>query len=74
MSTETNTEIKAETLQVGDLLYDRLLGGTHGSRVKVEWLGNHNRRRRTYVAGVEERSGDPVQLAYDNGAEVKVWR
>jgi len=35
MSTETNTEIKAETLQVGDLLYDRLLGGTHGAEVKV---------------------------------------
>jgi hypothetical protein len=74
MASETNTEIVAQDLQVGDLLYDRLLSGTHGSRVNVQWVRAHSRRQRTYVAGVEENSGDPVQLAYDNIAKVKVFR
>lgn len=74
MASDTNTEIVAQELQIGDLLYDRLLSGTHGQRVKIEWLGKHRSRGRVYVAGVEENSGNPVQLAYDNSSDVKVFR
>lgn len=70
----TNTDLIAEDLQIGDKLYDRLLSGTHGQRVEVEWIGKHKLRGRIYVAGVEEQSRHPVQLAYDNGSKVKVWR
>lgn len=74
MSAETNTEFDAINLRVGDLLYDPAKSGTHGSRVKVEWVREYRGRRRTYVAGIEERSGNPVTLAYDNSDRVKVWR
>lgn len=74
MSAETNTELAAEELKVGDLLYDPAKSGTHGSRVHVEWVRSHSSRRRTYVAGFEERSKNPVQLAYDFIDKVKVFR
>jgi len=74
MSTDTNTSMTACELQAGDLLYDPVKAGTHGQRVLVQWIGRHARRKRTYVAGVEERSLDPVTLAYDDTDEVKVYR
>lgn len=74
MSIETNTDLSAEELRVGDKLYDRLMSGAHGQRVEVEWIGRHKSRGRVYVAGIEERSRNPVTLAYDNGAKVKVYR
>lgn len=74
MNSNTNLEVKASELQVGDKLFDRLLAGTHGQRVEVQWVGHHERRGRTYVAGVEETSRNPVQLAYDDVAEVKIFR
>ena len=46
--------------------------GAHGQCVKVQWIGHHHRRKRTYVAGVEERSGEPITLAYDDDKEVTV--
>lgn len=73
-TTETNVETDAIDLQVGDKLFDPVKSGTHQSRVEVQWLGHHRGRRRTYVAGVEETSGNPVQLAYDNVEKVKVYR
>lgn len=71
---DTNLRTVACDVQVGDLLYDPVKGGTHGQRIIVEWTGRHQHRKRTYVAGVEERSGNPVQLAYDNGETVQVFR
>ena len=71
---DTNTETDAIDLQIGDKLFDPIKAGTHQSRVEVQWLGHHLGRRRTYVAGVEERSGNPVTLAYDNIDKVKVYR
>lgn len=74
MASDTNTEIVAQKLQVGDLLFDRLLSGTHSQRVEVQWIGKYRSRGRVYVAGVEELSRNPVQLAYDNDADVRVFR
>lgn len=74
MSAETNNELNADELKVGDLLYDPAKYGTHGQRIIVQWIGFHNTRNRTYVAGLEERSLNPVQLAYDNDDQVKVFR
>jgi hypothetical protein len=70
----TNADLVAKELVVGDLLYDPVKSGTHGSRVEVQWTGHYDRRQRTYVSGIEETSGNPVQLAYDDGEKVKVWR
>lgn len=71
---ETNTEVQAIAIKIGDLLYDPAKAGTHQSRVVVQWRGHHGIRRRSYIAGVEEVSGHPVQLAYDDGENVNVWR
>ena len=68
----SETKIRADQLQAGMLLNDPSMLGAHGQRVKVQWVGHHNRRKRTYVAGVEERSGDPITLAYDDDKEVTV--
>jgi hypothetical protein len=74
MSAETNAEIPADELKVGDLLYDPAKYGTHGQRIEVQWTGHHSIRNRTYVAGIEELSHFPVQLAYGDEDEVKVFR
>lgn len=74
VAVETNIELEAAQLQTGDLLYDPAKAGAHGQRVHVQWIGHHGARRRTYVAGIEERSQNPVQLAYDNTDKVKVYR
>ena len=71
---ELNDEIQAIDLTVGDYLYDPAKSGTHGQRVIVQWTGLHRSRQRTYVAGLEETSRNPVQLAYDNHEKVKVYR
>lgn len=71
---ELNDEVLAEDLKLDDFLYDPMLAGTHGQRIVVQWLGQHKGRGRTYVAGVEELSRHPVQLAYDNEAKVKIYR
>lgn len=70
----TGEEIPAAEIQTGYLLQDRTLAGTHGQRVEVQWVGHHNLRKRTYVAGVEELSRHPVQLAYDDAKKIQVWR
>jgi hypothetical protein len=70
---ETNAEIPAIELAVGDLLFDPAKTGTHQQRVVVQWVGHHDRRNRTYVAGVEESSRNPVTLAYDDTDTVKVY-
>lgn len=74
MSANTNTETEAAGLRIGDLLYDPAKSGTHGSRVDIEWMRPHLSRKRVYIAGVEERSKNPVQLAYDFTDIVKVFR
>lgn len=71
---ELNNEIPAADLVAGDYLYDPIKYGTHGQRVIVQWTGHHDRRRRTYVAGVEETSRSPVMLAYDDTDTVRVYR
>lgn len=74
MTIATAEVTRADQLQVGWFLEDRTLPGTHGDRVEIQWVGHHDRRNRTYIAGVEERSRNPVQLAYDDDKSVKVWR
>ena len=71
MSTEM--KIPAVRLEAGMVLHDPTMLGTHGQDVKVQWVGHHDRRKRTYVAGVEERSRNPATLAYDDDKEVTVW-
>lgn len=71
---ETNTEVEAVDLVVGDKLFDPIKGGTHQSRIDVQWTGWHKSRQRVYVAGIEENSGHPVTLAYDKTEKVKVYR
>ena len=61
-------EDPAVRLEAGMLLNDPSMLGAHGQRVKVQWVGHHDRRKRTYVAGVEERSRNPVTLAYEHHA------
>lgn len=70
----TNVNIDAAELKVGDRLFDPAKSGTHQQRVVVQWTGHHDRRKRTYVAGVEEVSRNPVTLAYDDADKVKVFR
>lgn len=74
MSVDTNTEVQAIAVKLGDLIYDPIKSGTHGQRVVVEWRGHHGVRRRSYIAGVEESSRNPVTLAYDDADKVKVFR
>lgn len=71
---ETNVETDAIDLQIGDKLFDPAKTGTHQNRVEIQWVAQHRGRRRTYVAGIEEQSRNPVQLAYDNIDKVKVFR
>lgn len=68
------TQVPARELQVGWHLKDATLPGTHGQRIEIQWVGHHKARKRTYVAGVEELSRNPVQLAYDDDKTVKVWQ
>ena len=63
----------AREIQVGWLLKDRSLAGTHGQRIEVQWVNHYAARERTYVAGVEESSKAPVQLVFPFGKEVQVW-
>ena len=65
-------QIRADKLNVGDIIEDRSLAGIHGDKVEIQWVGHHNRRGRTYLAGVEQRSKNPVQLAYDDDKRVTV--
>lgn len=73
-TTETNASIAASALDVGDKLFDPTKAGTHAQRVEVQWLGHHRTRQRTYIAGVEEHSRNPVQLAYNDDDVVKIFR
>lgn len=74
MPHNTNTFTAAKDLRLGDKLFTPEYSGTHGQRVEVQWIGHHARRARTYVAGLEESSRNPVTLAYDDDKEVNVWR
>ena len=65
-------QIRAAQLKVGDIIEDRSLAGIHGDKVEVQWVGHHDRRKRTYLAGVEQRSKNPGQLAYDDDKQVTV--
>lgn len=65
-------EVRADKLKVGDVIEDRTLAGIHGDKVNVQWVGHHDRRGRTYLAGVERSSLNPVQLAYDDDKLVTV--
>lgn len=71
---ETNAEVEAKELKIGDLLFDPAKTGTHQNRVEVQWIGRHVPRARIYVAGVEENSRNPVTLAYNAVETVKVFR
>lgn len=72
--TQPGTQMAAKDLQVGDTIVDRSLAGTHAQRIIVEWVRHYDRRSRTYVSGVGETYGDPVQLGYDDAKLVETWR
>lgn len=72
--TNTNLPLHATDVLVGDLLYDPAKTGTHSQRIEVQWIGHHDRRKRTYLAGLEETSRNPVTLAYDDADIVHVYR
>jgi hypothetical protein len=74
MTIELNEKVPAIELVVGDYLYDPMKSGTHGERIIVEWTGHHGYRKRTYVAGLEEHTRNPVTLAYDDTDPVSIYR
>lgn len=71
MTTATDTKTPVTEIVVGDKIHDPAKTGTHGQWVEVEWVGHHRSRKRTYFAGVEELTRNPVTVAYDDTETVK---